>query len=216
ATLFDYLPENTVTVTHGDTEAAIRRFAEDTQTRYAFLKSDRERPVLPPPALFLQTEDFFGHLKQFARLAFTDGAVDAAFAAPPDVAVHRQATDPISRLRALVDARSGESAARVLLCADSPGRRETIVQMLAEHDLHPSPVGSIQDFLNAGEGFAIGVAPLSSGFSLTHEAIVFLTENDLYPGHATHRSRRNRERTSNVEAMVRDLSELREGDPVVH
>lgn len=217
ATLFDYLPEHTVTVTLGDTEAAIRRFAEDTDSRYAFLKSDRERPVLPPSALFLQTEGFFGHLKQFARLAFTDNAADAAFAAPPDVSVHRQAGDPVSRLRALVGAKPGKStAARVLLCADSAGRRETILQMLAEHDLHPTPVGSIQDFLNTDDGFAIGVAPLSSGFTLVDEGIVFLTENDLYPGHASHRSRRNRERTSNVEAMVRDLSELREGDPVVH
>src|SRR5690606_11159905 len=64
--------------------------------------------------------------------------------------------------------------------------------------------------------FAIGVATLSSGFALVAENIVFLTESDLYPGHATHRSRRGRERTSNVEAMVRDLSELRAGDPVVH
>src|SRR5690606_2385163 len=76
ATLFDYLPEPTVTVNLGDTEGAIRRFAEETESRYAFLKSVRERPVLPPSALFLQNEDFFGHLKDFARLAFTEG--DAA------------------------------------------------------------------------------------------------------------------------------------------
>src|SRR5690606_28821171 len=100
-------------------------------------------------------------------------------------------------------------------CADSAGRRETLVQMLAEHGLRPQPVGSIQDFLDGDDAFAIGIAPLSAGFTLRDDNIAFLTEGDLYPGHGAQRRRRSRERTSNVEAMVRDLAELRAGDRVV-
>src|SRR5690606_5083212 len=69
ATLFDYLPEDTVAVTLGDAPAAIAQFSEDTRKRWQFLKSDRERPVLPPEALFLDDEAFHAGLKAFPRLA---------------------------------------------------------------------------------------------------------------------------------------------------
>jgi len=215
ATLFDYLGADAVTVTIGDIDDTVRRFEQDTANRHAFLKSDRERPVLPPAALFLNAEDLFGHLRQFARLALTAEAAHPAFGKAPDVAVARRADDPVSRLRALVDA----AGSRVLLCADSAGRRETIAQMLAEYGL---PAGgqpeTIQDFLASEQAFALTVAPLAAGFALPADGLVFLTENDLYPDHAgaPRRGRREQERASNVEAMVRDLSELRAGDPVVH
>ncbi len=213
ATLFEYLPRNAVAVTVGDADDAIRRYLQDTQSRYDFLKSDRERPILPPSGLLLSAEGLFGELRQFARLAFTDGT-DEALAKPPDVAVHRQAGDPVARLRALV---APGSPHRVLLCADSAGRRETVAQMLAEHELRPEPVPAIQDFLDGEVHFGIAVAPLSAGFALRDPDVILLTESDLYPGHtAASRKRRGRDRTSNVEAMVRDLAELREGDPVVH
>src|SRR3546814_305644 len=63
ATLFDYLPANTLTVSVGDIDDAIKGFAQDTHSRYQFLKSDRERPVLPPQMLFLDAEALFLHLK---------------------------------------------------------------------------------------------------------------------------------------------------------
>src|SRR5690606_1985205 len=68
ATLFDYLPEQALTVTLGDIDQTIQRFAQDTHSRYQFLKSDRERPVLPPEQLFLDPESLFARLKAFARL----------------------------------------------------------------------------------------------------------------------------------------------------
>jgi transcription-repair coupling factor (superfamily II helicase) len=107
----------------------------------------------------------------------------------------------------------------VVLCADSHGRRETILQMLAEHRIAPDAhTESITTFLESDARFAITVASLSSGFEIPAQGLIFLTENDLYPGHGgtAKRGRRDQERASNVEAMVRDLSELREGDPVVH
>jgi len=215
ATLFDYLSAGTITVTLGDIDEAMRRFSQDTGSRYEFLKSDRERPVLPPASLFLDGEGLFGHLKQFERLALTADATHPDIGPAPDVAVLRRADDPVSRLRAVVD--SGKW--RVLLCADSAGRRETLSQMLAEFDLRPdAEPASIEDFRSSHSELALLAAPLTTGFSLPGERIAFITENDLYPGQAatTRRGHRAQERASNVEAMVRDLSELRAGDPVVH
>ncbi|WP_454673262.1 transcription-repair coupling factor [Achromobacter pestifer] len=215
ATLFDYLTAGTVTVTVGDIDDAIQRFNHDTSSRYGFLKSDRERPVLPPSALFLDSETLYTRLKEFRRLSLTAGEPHPDFSTIPDVSVARRSDDPIAKLRALVQTRQ----TRLLLCADSAGRRETLVQMLNEFGVTPdAQPDSIEAFLASDANFGIVAAPLTTGFGLPQANLAFLTENDLYPGLATtsRRGKRDQERASNVEAMVRDLSELRAGDPVVH
>ncbi len=215
ATLFDYLPEQSFTVTLGDINQAVQRFAQDTHSRYQFLKSDRERPVLPPEQLFLNEEDLFSRLKSFARLALVDDGPHPDFQAAPNVAIARRAEDPAANLRLLLDRHQG----RIALCADSAGRRETLLQMLAELGIRPDFASeTLQDFLGSESRFALVIAPLSNGFGLVDHALTLLTENDLYPSQArpTRRGKRAQEHASDVEAMVRDLSELREGDPVVH
>ncbi|NGM87360.1 transcription-repair coupling factor [Parapusillimonas sp. SGNA-6] len=216
ATLFDYLPERSITVTMGDMSQVIQRFAHDTHSRYQFLKSDRERPVLPPESLFLDEETFHARVKAFARLAFTaSDEPHPEFHAAPNVAVARRAEDPVGALRALL-ARQRD---RIVLCADSPGRRETLSQMLADFGIRPD-TGSetLLDFLGSDSRFALVTAPLTRGFGVVSQGLTLLTEMDLYPAQArpVRRGRRAQERASDVEAMVRDLSELREGDPVVH
>ncbi|HEU0229367.1 MAG TPA: transcription-repair coupling factor [Burkholderiaceae bacterium] len=214
ATLFDYLPSNTLAVTRGDIDAAMRQFGQDTHSRHQFLKSDRERPVLPPADLFLDDQTFHVQLKTLARLALTLDGVHPDFLPPPDVAVARRADDPMAKLRALVSQDTG----RTVLCADSAGRRETLLQMLSEFDLVPgSQPDSLRDGLQAPPGLSLTIAPLDAGFRIPALGLSILTENDLYPsqGGARRRTRRAQE-SSDVEAMVRDLSELREGDPVVH
>ncbi len=215
ATLFDYLPESAITITLGDPAATIQSFSQDTYGRWQFLKSDRERPVLPPDALFLNEEEFFTELKRFPRLSLSREQPAPDFLLVPDVAVARRADDPVAALRKLLDTWPG----RVALCADSAGRRETLDQMLREFGINAdTSIENLADFFQASTSFALLVAPLGGGFGLTDDAILLLTENDLYPTQArtTRRGRRAQERASDVEAMVRDLSELREGDPVVH
>ncbi len=215
ATLFDYLPEQAITVTLGDITQAIQRFAQDTHSRYQFLKADRERPILPPETLFLNEEALFSGFKPFSRLALTAGQPHPDFHAAPDVAIIRRADDPVASLRAALQRQQD----RIVLCADTAGRRETLLQMLAEFGLSPDTgIETLQDFLASDSRYALVVAPLTTGFGLVGQALTLLTENDLYPAQArtTRRGKRSQERSSDVEAMVRDLSELREGDPVVH
>src|SRR5690606_12463344 len=178
ATLFDYLPEKSLTVTLGDINQAVQRFANDTHSRYQFLKSDRERPVLPPGQLFLNEEDLFLQLKPFARLALTSDNAHPDFQAAPAVAVNRRAEDPVANLRALL----GKHQGRIALCADSAGRRETLLQMLEEFGIKPDFANeTLEEFLASESRFALVTAPLSNGFSLTDPALTLLTENDLYP-----------------------------------
>ena len=215
ATLLDYLPEQAITVTVGDIQASIQAFSNDTYSRYQFLKSDRERPILPPEQLFLSEEALFTALKSFARLAFQNEGLHPDFASAPDVAISRRADDPLAKLRAQLQAATG----RVLLCADSAGRRETLRDMLVEFQLAPDAVfENFADALAADCHFGLVIAALNRGFIATTAQTTLLTENDLYPTQArgVRRGKRAQERSSDIDAMVRDLSELREGDPVVH
>ena len=225
ATLFDYLPGQAICVTEGDLEGSIRRFWDDTKSRYQFLKSDNERPVLPPERLFLQPEQLFEHLKDYSRLAFSPTQTDqtkketteSAYAPAPDVGVNRRAEDSLQKLRECLVNR--QETQRVVLCTDSHGRRETITQMLAEHGIKPdSPIESLQAFLLDGTGFGVVVAPFDAGFVSKPDNLIVLTEADLYPGHAgpARRQQKERARTSDVHAMVRDLAELRTDDAIVH
>ncbi|GIZ51165.1 transcription-repair-coupling factor [Noviherbaspirillum aridicola] len=215
ATLFEYLPQETALATVGDIEAAIRRFWSDTESRFKFLKADRERPLLPPDRLFLTDEDFFTLAKPHGRWVIEQSDEPSVLSAPlPNIAVNRRADDPLANLRAYL-LRTGK---RVMLCADSGGRRETLQQYFRDFDLHPVLCDGFEDFASRGDRLVLGIAPLQQGFELGPEFgdLAFITETELYAGTGRRAGRRKQEAVTQVEYMVRDLSELKVGDPVVH
>jgi transcription-repair coupling factor (superfamily II helicase) len=217
-TLFDYLPATATIALHHDVHAAIDAFWRDTGSRYQLLRGDRERPLLVPADLFLRAEDLFLAIRDFARvdvhtvpLARHDADAFAAQALP-SVAVERRAADPLHLLKAHLAA----SPARTLVLAESAGRRETMLEYFSEYGLHPAPCTDFGHFVAAGERFMLGVGPLANGFALPAEGIAIVTESELYAGTARARIAREREQRSSVDGMLRDLSELSIGDPVVH
>jgi transcription-repair coupling factor (superfamily II helicase) len=215
ATLFEYLPPDSTIAVVGDVDAAIKRFWSDTESRYRFLKSDRERPLLEPQSLFLTDEDFFTLAKPHARLTLQQGEDASALSAPlPNLAVNRRMDDPLTKLRAYL----AETDKRVLICAESSGRRETLQQYFSEYKLPLALCESYQDFVTASDKVMLGVAPLQAGFELSPDvgALAFITETELYAGSGRRVGRKRQEGATQVEAMVRDLSELKIGDPVVH
>jgi transcription-repair coupling factor (superfamily II helicase) len=218
ATLFDYLPGDSQIVLHGPIEAACTRFWTETNERFRFLARDTLRPCLPPANLFINAEEFFSAAKPYARLALTDEkAADESgdFAPVTALAIDRKASDPVAGLRAFV-ARLNADGGRALLLADSAGRRETIAQMLRDHQLSFADAADFNAFVGGDATFALGVGPLHGGFVLRQARIAVITETELYAASPRRLRNRHREQASNVEAMVRDLAELRVGDPVVH
>ncbi len=218
ATLFDYLPAESPLALVGDIEAAIQRFWLDTESRYRFLKSDRERPILEPHELFLSAEQFFVGAKPHGRwsIARDPAAPASELSAPlPDISVNRRLDDPLDNLRSFLL----RTATRVMICADSAGRRETLQQYFNEYRLELAPVEGFAGFLASDAKVVLGVAPLQAGFALDEAAsgpLVFITETELYAGSGRRAGKKKQEATSQVESMVRDLSELKIGDPVVH
>jgi len=228
ATLFDYLPQDVTLLLHGDVAGAIAEFWADTLGRYKMLGGDRSRPVLPPTELFLRDEEFFVAAKLRPQLILRVGADEATAlqggrarnALPavadghtvtlPSLAVDRKADDPLAALRSFIAAHDS----RVLLLAESPGRRQTLNDYLVEYGLTTAPCPDFAAFLASDEVFMLGVGPLSGGFALDNIAVI--TENELYAATARPRGRRTEARRANLEGWLRDLSELKMGDPVVH
>ncbi|WP_426335712.1 transcription-repair coupling factor [Pseudoduganella sp. R-31] len=214
ATFFDYLPAEASVAMVGDIDAAIKRFWADTESRYKFLKADRERPILPPQDIFLGDEQFFILAKPHPRIAISrDMSLPSSeLSAPiPNIAVNRHLDDPLTNLRAYLM----QSGRRVMICAETNGRRETLQQYFAEFDLSPALIEGFDGFLASDAKLVLGVAPLHAGFELD-DGLAFITETELYAGSGRRAGRKKQEAVTQVESMVRDLSELKIGDPVVH
>jgi transcription-repair coupling factor (superfamily II helicase) len=216
ATIFDYLPPDTHFTLIGEIDEAIQRFWVDTRSRYQFLKSDRDRPVLAPETIFLRDEDFFGALKSQARWVLPKASATLASASElssflPDIAVNRRADDPLTNLRSFLL----QTDKRVFICAETLGRRETLQQYFNEYDIRLTLCESFTDFATSSDKLMLGVAPLHAGFVLA-ENFAFITEAELYAGSGKRIGRKKQEAVTQVEHMVRDLSELKIGDPVVH
>ena len=231
----DYLPQDTLLCAQGGLQEAIEQFWSDTHARYAMLRGDRANPVLPPHELFLAADQFFGAIKPFARVELNSvssfqfpvsssenpqpetldlkpEADGAATAALPPLAVERRASDPVHRLRSFLES----FPARVLIVAEGMGRRETMLEYFSERGLTPELVQDYAAFAPASARLMLTVGPLHTGFVLTAPPVAVVTENELYAEQA--RARRTREAgvRATPEGMLRDLSEVKIGDPVVH
>jgi transcription-repair coupling factor (superfamily II helicase) len=219
ATVFDYLGEQATLVLHGELEPAFQRFWQDTRDRYRLVQGDPERPVLPPEALFLNAEQFYVKANAHAQLAFrqlpsaeeTAGAYPE-FAPLPDVSVLRGAEEPLSRLKQHAD----NTPHRLLLLAESAGRRESLLDFLRASHLTLPAFDSLAEFQGSSEKLGIATAALAGGFAWIEHGIDLVTETELFASGPTTRRRRKQEQVSDVDALIKDLSELNVGDPVVH
>ncbi len=217
ATVFDYLGEDATVVLHGDLEPAFQRFWHDTKERFRLVQGDPDRPALPPESLFLGIEQFYTRANVHAQLALRPGVEDVAdnadFQKLGDLSVVRGAEDPLARLHAHIR----DTRHRVLLLAESDGRRESLLDFLRASQLNPPAFDSLAEFQGqADEKVGIATAALATGFAWVGEGIDFVTETELFAAGATTRRRKKQEQVSDVEALIKDLSELTLGDPVVH
>ncbi|WP_382158513.1 transcription-repair coupling factor [Hydrogenophaga sp. ANAO-22] len=216
ATVFDYLGADATVVLHGDLEPAFQRFWQDTKDRHRLLRGDTERPVLPPEALFLGTEQFYTRANQHAQYVVRPAQQEIEHGAHVqklgDLSVVRGAEDPLSRLQAHIR----NTAHRVLLLAESDGRRESLLDFLRASGVHPPAFDSLAEFQASEEETGIATAALAVGFSWLDGGIDFVTETELFAAGPTTRRRKKQEQVSDVDALIKDLSELNLGDPVVH
>ncbi|MBA3929341.1 MAG: transcription-repair coupling factor [Xanthomonas sp.] len=218
STLFDYLQKSALPVlTDGFGEAA-EAFWAQTRNRYEQRRHDIERPLLPPDELYLSPDGLREQLNQRPRIEVCGPQHSRQADALP---LGDQPLPPLPV--AAKDAPAGDALksflghypGRVLIAADSPGRREALLDVLQAAELKPVVVTDFGAFRAGGERFAIAVAPLADGFALDDPRIAVLTERQLFPERATQAHRRKRTGRE-PEAIIRDLGELTEGAPIVH
>jgi transcription-repair coupling factor (superfamily II helicase) len=206
-TLFDYLPREALFVAHGEVSAAAEAFWRDLRSRWELLRGDRDRPLLEPRELHLTPEEMFVALDAFER---REPRPEGEPLAPLEV--DRRSVEPLKRLKDFI----ASSPGRVLLVAEGPGRRETLLRLFAEHDLHPALVDGWERFLASTHPVAMTHGPLAAGFLLPAERLALVTESELYPGQVRQERRRDARARTSAEGMLRDLAEVKPGDPVVH
>jgi len=216
ATLFDYLPEDSQVFSLPGIEQAAEQFWNDVRNRYEERRVDPERPLLPPAELFMPVEDCFARLKLWPRVVASQQDVEPGIgrerfpAQPlPELAIESKASEPLGKLRQFLDGFPG----RVLFTAESAGRREVLLELLARLKLRPQEVEGWGGFLASEERLAIAIAPLDEGLLLDEVALV--AESPLFGQRVMQRRRREKSRDGG-DNVIKNLTELREGAPVVH
>ncbi len=225
STLFDFLGANALPVLGEGALEAAEHFWTQTRERYEQRRHDVERPLLPPGELYLSPEQLRERLNLGARIDICGPGH------PQRERAQALGDQPVPPLPLAVRDHAGADAlksflgsypGRVLVAADTAGRREALLEILHAAGLQPDVVPDWESFAGQpGEsgkhapGFAIAVAPLDDGFALTDPAIAVLTERQLFPERASQPRRRKRVGRE-PEAIIRDLGELTEGAPIVH
>jgi len=216
ATLFDYLPSDTQVFSLPGIEQAAEQFWSDVRSRYEDRRVDPERPLLPPAELFLPVEDCFARLKSWPRVIadqhdLEPGVGRERFSARalPDLAIQAKAGEPLAALRRFLEDYPG----RVLFCAESAGRREVLLELLARLKLKPREVDGWPAFVADSQRLAICVAPLDQGLLLDELALI--PESPLFGQRIMQRRRRDKGHGAG-DNVIKNLTELREGAPVVH
>ncbi|AOU98011.1 transcription-repair coupling factor [Acidihalobacter yilgarnensis] len=219
ATLFDYLAERTLVMLAGDVwQAAERQFALIVE-RHEQRRHDIERPLLEPGELYLDIERLRTAVSQYPCLALlrasrpeSDGNAEQADTAPlPPLRLEARAAEPAAALRRFLH----ETPGRVLFTAESAGRREALADLLRGHGLRPKIVDRWDDFVEGSEPLGLCVAPLEAGVVLPGRGLVLIDEQSLF-GQRAQQHRRTRRQTRDADAVIRNLTDLNPGAPVVH
>jgi transcription-repair coupling factor (superfamily II helicase) len=218
-TLFDYVPPGSLVVVDEGSMDAAESFWGDVQERYEQRRHDLERPLLAPAEMFTLPDTLAAGLKAFPHvhtsgLGWTTpraGTVRFASRAPLHLPVDARAAHPLEILQSFLDDFDG----RVLLVAESTGRRETILELLHRNNLHPLQCAGWSAFLDGDCGLGLTVAPLERGALLDDPRIAIISETQLF-GERVQQRRLRKRRQQDTDAIVRNLTELTLGAPVVH
>lgn len=217
ATLFDYLPEQTLFVDMENNQTQGERFYQDAKQRYEQRKVDPMRPLLSPEKLWLNVDEVNRRLKSYPRITFKAEKVRSSVrqknlpvAALPEVTIQSQQKEPLGQLRQFIEHFKGN----VLFSVETEGRRETLLDLLSPLKLKPKQIQSLEQAEN--EKFSLLVSSLEQGFIIEQSLpVAIIGEANLLGERVQQRSRYKR-KTINPDTLVRNLAELKIGQPVVH
>lgn len=217
ATLFDYLPEQTLFVDMENNQTQGERFYQDAKQRYEQRKVDPMRPLLSPEKLWLNVDEVNRRLKSYPRITFKAEKVRSSVrqknlpvAALPEVTIQSQQKEPLGQLRQFIEHFKGN----VLFSVETEGRRETLLDLLSALKLKPKQIQSLEQTEN--EKFSLLVSSLEQGFIIEQSLPVAIIGEANLLGERIQQRSRDKRKTINPDTLVRNLAELKIGQPVVH
>lgn len=217
ATLFDYLPEQTLFVDMENNQTQGERFYQDAKQRYEQRKVDPMRPLLSPEKLWLNVDEVNRRLKSYPRITFKAEKVRSSVrqknlpvAALPEVTIQSQQKEPLGQLRQFIEHFKGN----VLFSVETEGRRETLLDLLSPLKLKPKQIQSLEQI--EIEKFSLLVSSLEQGFIIEQSLPVAIIGEANLLGERIQQRSRDKRKTINPDTLVRNLAELKIGQPVVH
>lgn len=219
---FSYLPKDSLFIVDNQIETAYQNFWQQIQTRYNDRRHDIEKPIVAPQDLYLAEHIFNEKIAQYPRIITSEqpiddtkvGAINALVDTPPDLTVDHKLAEPLQRLMAFRE----QFAKPILLVAETAGRREILSELLQKR-FNLQSVSGLTDFLaNMDEAhsnaIALTIAPIERG-ALLPDKFAIVSETQLF-GRQVLQTRRRRQSDVSDEFLVKSVSELNIGDPVVH
>ena len=217
-TLFDYLDASSQILLVGDIEAAVDTFLTDVAYRYDQRNVDPLRPLLPPHELWLRKEELFAGLKTRPQVVLSStplteqsGRVNPPIEALPDLTVQHQHKEPLAALRQFSESFAG----KIIFLVASEGRREALQELLQRIKIRPIAVDSLSAALTSSHRFTLILGASEHGFIHSDSQTALICESDLLGSRVIQRRRHDR-KTTNSDAVIRNLAELKAGQPVVH
>ncbi len=222
-TLFDFLHEDTLIITTHDTHTAADTFWTDILSRHEQRRHDVTHPVLPPESLFIPPNTLREKINAFARVNVhtetieenaAGGKFNFATQHLPDIVINQKLTPALQSLQGYLATNKNQ---RFLFCANSAGRRETLLGLLREIDTLPKTIKNWNEFHESTDKLCITISPLETGFFLSDLKLSIITEADIF-GERTMQTRRRKrsELATDPDQAIFNLAELNTGDPVVH
>ncbi|WP_158969309.1 transcription-repair coupling factor [Paraglaciecola sp. L3A3] len=224
ATLFDYLNQDTTVLMHGDLHKAHEHHWKDVNHRYEQLRYNLVRPLLHPADIYMRDEELFAALKNWPRVQIQSENLDKksghynfATSVVTEVALKPQNKIPWTGLKQQI-ADWQSKKVKVLFSAESAGRREGLLEILTKADIKPKHFKHFSDFILSDDEIGITVGPAEFSFLLSdpESDIAFITETELLGHKISHRRKRDTRQGTDENAIIRNLAELRLGQPVVH
>lgn len=217
--LIDYLPENSCLFLFDKAHENAQQYWQEIVKRHEQLAHDIQRPILSPAKAFWPTPDLFNKLNQFQQVEIhaeplqKDKAYDINFATEklPNLNIQHKSPQPLQNLKNYLD----QTNNRILICAETAGRREVLLGLLDGIRIKPKIVNNWHEFLSAKEKTCLTVYPLEQGLIDNGEHIVIIAEPQLFGERIVQRRRRKQQQRDN-DAFIRNLAELKINDPVVH
>ncbi|MCG9759969.1 transcription-repair coupling factor [Pseudoalteromonas sp. Isolate6] len=223
ATVFDYLPEDTVFMPFGDIESAAQTFWQDVSKRYESRRVDPLRPLLSPAKLYQPIETLFEGLNGFSRIKLSQamlgtkaGNNNVAAELINDVRIEHKQANPYQKILDYIAAEKKQKS-RVLFSVESEGRRESLLTLLKPTGLKLKPYKRIAEFVSSDSDVGVVVTPLATSVKLLDkQSLSIITEQELLGVKISQKRRRKHKYEQGQDALIRNLAELKEGQPIVH